>query len=131
MKDNHDKLNAKGREIVELLTKAGYRAKLDDRTVYKPGWKYNYWELKGVPLKIEIGDRDIEKNQVVISRRDTGTKTEISFVSLVESVAKLLDEIHNNLYGKIHFLFCDKEDIKFRHPKRKETENSKREKLKY
>jgi prolyl-tRNA synthetase len=109
MKDNHDKLNAKGREIVELLTKGGYRAKLDDRTVYKPGWKYNYWELKGVPLKIEIGERDIEKNQVVISRRDTGTKTEVTFGSLADSVAKLLDEIHNNLYGRIHFNLSQRE----------------------
>jgi prolyl-tRNA synthetase len=99
MKENHDKLNAKGREIVEILTKVGIRTKLDDRTVYKPGWKFNYWELKGVPLKLEIGDRDVEKNQVVLSRRDTGAKTAVPFTSLVETVTKLIDDIHNNLYG--------------------------------
>jgi prolyl-tRNA synthetase len=100
MKDNHEKLDAKGREIVDILTKAGLRAKLDDRTTYKPGWKFNYWEVKGVPLKIEIGERDLEKSQVVISRRDTGSKSDVPFSSLLETVTKLLDEIHNNLYER-------------------------------
>lgn len=100
MKENHAKLNAKAKEIMDKLTDAGLRVKLDDRDLYKPGWKFNYWELRGVPLKIELGERDLEKNSVVISRRDVDGKNPYSIDTIVESVKALLDEIHVNLFTK-------------------------------
>ena len=60
----------KCREIADALRAAGIRVMLDDRDAYTPGWKYAEWELRGVPLRLEIGPRDIEKNQVFSSRRD-------------------------------------------------------------
>ncbi|MCX6820771.1 MAG: proline--tRNA ligase [Candidatus Aenigmarchaeota archaeon] len=58
----------------DLEKRGGFRVELDERDGYTPGWKFNYWELKGVPLRIEIGPRDIEAKQVVMVRRDTGEK---------------------------------------------------------
>ena len=100
MKDNHAKLNAKAKEIMDKLTDAGFRVKLDDRDLYKPGWKFNYWELRGVPLKIELGERDLEKNSVVISRRDIDGKNPYNIDTIVDTVKSLLDEIHVNLFNK-------------------------------
>ena len=54
---------------------AKYRVKLDDRDTYSVGWKFNEWELKGVPVRLEIGPRDISSSQVVAVRRDTGEKS--------------------------------------------------------
>ena len=76
------------------------KSHLDDRDDYSPGWKFNDWELKGVPLRIEIGPRDIAKKQVVLVRRDTGAKKFVSMSTVKNEVRKLLDAIHNNLLNK-------------------------------
>ena len=70
---------------------------LDDRDSYKPGFKFNEWELRGVPLRIEIGPKDVEKNSVVIARRDNGEKEVVAFSKVKERVEKLLDEIQNGM----------------------------------
>ncbi|NIO21930.1 MAG: proline--tRNA ligase [Candidatus Aenigmarchaeota archaeon] len=70
----------------------------DDRDVYSPGWKFNEWELKGVPLRMEIGPRDIRKKQVVLVRRDTGGKKPVKEKDIVKSIEKTLDAIQENLY---------------------------------
>ena len=57
-------------EIFSELKKANIRVHLDDRDNYTPGWKFNDWELKGVPIRIELGPRDIEKNEVKICKRN-------------------------------------------------------------
>ncbi|KAF9147977.1 hypothetical protein DFQ26_002561, partial [Actinomortierella ambigua] len=57
------------------LLRAGIRAKVDDRSHYSAGYKFNHWELKGVPLRLEIGPKDVQRQQVVAVRRDTGAKT--------------------------------------------------------
>src|SRR5437763_5244709 len=77
---------------------AGRRVKVDDREQLRPGYKYNEWELKGVPLRIELGPRDAAGNQVVVARRDTGEKETVSETALSESVDKLLEQIQTNLY---------------------------------
>ncbi|HEV2685684.1 MAG TPA: proline--tRNA ligase, partial [Actinomycetota bacterium] len=77
---------------------AGRRVKIDDREQLRPGYKYNEWELKGVPLRIELGPRDAAGNQVVVARRDTGEKETISETALSEAVDKLLDQIQTNLF---------------------------------
>ena len=61
---------------------AGLRSKLDDRDNYTPGWKYNHWELKGVPLRCELGPRDMEAGNCVVVRRDTGAKETVKLSDL-------------------------------------------------
>ena len=65
----------KAREIQAALVGHGVRVMLDDRDAYTPGWKFAEWELRGVPVRIEIGPKDIEKSQVVLARRDTREKS--------------------------------------------------------
>ena len=85
-------------EVYKTLTAAGFRVKLDDRDTVSPGYKFNDWELKGVPVRLEIGPRDIENHQVMAFRRDTFDKFPISFVGLTDKLGALLDEIQQNLF---------------------------------
>lgn len=73
---------------------------LDDRDNYSPGWKFNEWEMKGVPIRIEIGPKDLEKNQVMVVRRDTGQKEACALTNVEKSVKSLLTQIQDNLYEK-------------------------------
>ncbi len=91
---------AKAKEIQAKLTAKGFTVTLDDRGEYTPGWKFNQWELKGVPLRIEIGPRDLKQEQVVMVRRDTKEKSFIKEVEVETVVEKLLTEIQHNLYAK-------------------------------
>jgi prolyl-tRNA synthetase len=83
-------------EIKDQLAGAGVRVTLDDRDE-RPGWKFSEWELRGVPLRLEIGPKDIEKSQVVLARRDTREKAGVAMDGLVDRVRGLLDEIQRNL----------------------------------
>ncbi|MCX7694998.1 MAG: proline--tRNA ligase [Caloramator sp.] len=85
----------KANELKERLSKVA-RVKLDDSDKM-PGWKFAEYEMKGVPVRLEIGPKDIEKNQVVLVRRDTMEKIAVSMDSLEQEVLKLLDDIHNNM----------------------------------
>lgn len=71
---------------------------LDDRDQYKPGFKFAEWELKGTPIRIELGPRDVENKQVVAVRRDTGVKTTLPWAGLRETLEDLLEEIQLDLY---------------------------------
>jgi len=85
------------------LTDAGIRVKVDDRENLSPGYKFNDWELRGVPTRIEIGPRDLEKNSVALARRDIPGREGKQFVSqegLSETVADLLEAIQQNLLDK-------------------------------
>ncbi len=73
---------------------------LDDRDGYTPGFKFNEWELKGVPLRLEIGPKDIEKDQVILVRRDTGEKKAVKTKDLKKEVKKILEEIQKNLFDR-------------------------------
>ena len=77
----------------------GYRVELDIRDQYSPGYKFNYWEMKGVPIRLEIGPRDIENNQCILVRRDTLEKITVSLDNLNTEIGKLLDEIQVNMYN--------------------------------
>ncbi|KAF3907662.1 hypothetical protein AA313_de0206368 [Arthrobotrys entomopaga] len=91
------------RDIIDIaakLTDAGIRVKADLRDSYSPGYKFNDWELKGVPLRLEYGPQDAKKKQVLSARRDTGNKTAISLDNLVDSVQKLLEIIQSDMYQK-------------------------------
>tara|TARA_Y100000310_G_scaffold328746_1_gene397380 strand:+ start:4546 stop:5985 length:1440 start_codon:yes stop_codon:yes gene_type:complete len=97
-KDNKDKVLKKAEEIRKKLNKWGTR--IDDREGYSPGWKFSEWELKGVPIRVEIGPKDIEKKQVTLVRRDTGKKEQVKEGSVAKKVDKMLDDIQDNLYNK-------------------------------
>ena len=84
-------------ETEKLLKKNGFEVKVDGRKEYTPGWKYNYWELKGVPIRIEIGPKDIKKKQVIAVRRDSGEKVAVKNKLLIKALKKMLDEIQINL----------------------------------
>ncbi len=88
------------REVASALEQAGMSVKVDDRVQYTPGWKFNEWELKGVPLRLEVGPRDLEKRQVTGVRRDTRQKIPIGDGELVEKVKSLLKDIQQNLFEK-------------------------------
>ncbi len=94
----------KAAEIKRVLSEK-FRVELDDRDEYKPGWKFNEWEMKGVPLRLEIGPKDIEKNQVVASSRIEEGKIQIPVDNLSESVEKLLDDIQNKFYARAKTFF--------------------------
>ena len=87
-------------EMVAALGAAGVRVKLDDRTNYNPGWKYNHWELKGVPLRIEVGPRDVEARQARCVRRDSNEKEDVPMACLTQKVALLLVTMQHDLLSK-------------------------------
>ena len=89
----------KAEELLSALSGAGVRAELDAREA-SPGWKFNEWEMKGVPVRIEIGPRDIEKGQACLFRRDTLEKSFAPLESVAETAEKLLEEIQKNMLEK-------------------------------
>jgi prolyl-tRNA synthetase len=91
---------AKAKEIANRLKEKNFSVVLDDREEYTPGWKFNQWELKGVPLRIEIGPRDLKQKQVTVVRRDTYQKTAVKEENALTTVERLLEEIQHNLYAK-------------------------------
>jgi len=100
-KDKDAKLvKDKAGEIERELKNAGIRAYMDGRDEYTSGWKFNEWEMKGVPLRINIGPRDIEKGQVEFVRRDTKEKTQGDRAKLVDTASSLLSKIQDGLLAK-------------------------------
>ncbi len=90
----------RARDIAAALKRAGVRVMLDDREEYKPGWKFAEWEMRGVPLRLEIGPRDIEQQQVLLARRDTREKLTAPMDGLEERVTGLLDAVQTALYER-------------------------------
>jgi prolyl-tRNA synthetase len=90
----------RARAIRDELVACGVRVMLDDRDAYTPGWKFAEWEMRGVPLRLEIGPKDIEKGQVVLARRDTRDKTSVPMDGLTVHVGALLQTIQRALYDR-------------------------------
>jgi prolyl-tRNA synthetase len=90
----------KAKKILEDMNNVGIRAKLDDRESYTPGWKFSDWEMRGVPIRIEIGQKDVAKNQVIMVRRDTHEKSPLSLDNLMPQISSLLEEIHKSLFQR-------------------------------
>jgi prolyl-tRNA synthetase len=88
------------RALLAGMREAGLRVEMDDREEYSPGWKFNEWEMKGVPLRVELGPRDLESGQAVLVRRDTGEKITSPLAGLAERAALLLEEIQANMLEK-------------------------------
>jgi prolyl-tRNA synthetase len=97
---DEDLVLAKAKDVYEKLQKRGISVVFDDRTEYTPGWKFNEWELKGVPIRIEIGPRDVKQKQVTLVRRDTFEKIVIKEEKTVNAVAELLEKIQKNLFNR-------------------------------
>ena len=93
-----DKVLDEAKKIRDLLS-TEFDVELDGREEYTPGWKFNEWEMKGVPVRIEIGPKDIEKSQVVVVRRDTGVKSFVPLSELKTVIAKTLEDIQSNLFN--------------------------------
>lgn len=89
----------KAEELTERLKAAGIRVKCDT-SEQSPGWKFAQYEMKGVPLRIEIGPKDIENNQCITARRDNFEKQSVALPDVEKAAKKLLDEIHDSLYAR-------------------------------
>ncbi len=72
----------------------------DEREEYSPGWKFNHWELKGIPLRLELGPKDLAAKQVVLVRRDTGEKLAVKLSEVKKSIKKLLESMHADMLAK-------------------------------
>ena len=90
----------KAQAIRDELVARGVRVMLDDRDSQTPGWKFNEWEMRGVPLRLEIGPKDIEKSQVVLARRDTRQKAFTPMEGLTAHIEQLLVEIQKALFDR-------------------------------
>ena len=100
------------REVEQKLSSAGLRVKLDDREEFTPGWKFSDWEMRGVPLRLEIGPRDVKNNQAVAVRRDTMTKDTVSLEDLESVVPQLLEDIQKTLYQQaLDFQSANTQDV--------------------
>lgn len=90
----------KANEIKNSLISKGIRVELDDDTANTPGWKFNEYEMKGIPARIEIGPRDIQNGVATISRRDTNEKSTIELDKIADEIPALLEDIQKGLFEK-------------------------------
>ncbi len=93
-------LDVTAKRIKAELESKGVSVKYDDRDTHKPGWKFAEYELKGVPIRLAIGPRDLQNGTIEVARRDTLEKTSLSQDRIVGHVERLLDEIQENIYSK-------------------------------
>ncbi len=102
-KDSVEEIKRVAQEVAQKLSSAGVRVFLDDRENYNPGWKFNNWEMKGVPLRLEIGPKDVENKTVMLVRRDLPfkeAKQSVPQTDIITYVPKLLEEIQVNMLTK-------------------------------
>jgi len=101
-KDEQSKvaIDSKAKEIMEDLKKIGVRVKYDNNDNSRPGWKFAEYEMKGVPVRVAIGARDLEKNVIEVARRDTREKRTIGLDGIAQTIDGLLIDIQNSLFRK-------------------------------
>jgi prolyl-tRNA synthetase len=95
-----DEVIAKTDELFAQLKAAGIRVRVDDRADVSPGWKFNEYEMRGIPIRLELGPRDIENGQCVLVSRVSGEKKSVSLGNLVAEVQSLLAQIHNEMFER-------------------------------
>ena len=123
--DTKKEVLKKAEDIKKSLEKACLEVHLDNREEYTPGWKFNEWELKGVPLRVEIGPKDLEKKQITIVRRDTGKKEFVKSDD-INAVLNVLDDIQKNLLEKAKKeLEANIKEVKTKEDFKKQMENKK------
>ncbi|MDN5553150.1 proline--tRNA ligase [Prevotella sp.] len=114
--EQHNAISAKLQPVIDKLQELGISVKYDDSDNKRPGFKFADYELKGVPVRLVMGGRDLENNTIEIMRRDTLEKENVSFDGIVERVKDLLDNIQNNMFEKArkyrdaHVYECDNYD---------------------
>ena len=119
MKDSErDVLLDSCKKFESELRAAGVRCRADLRLNVSPGWKFNHWELRGVPLRLELGPRDLRQDQYVLVRRDTGEKATYPRAALITDVSSQLKKIHADMFARAkahqdeHVVIChDFEDF--------------------
>jgi prolyl-tRNA synthetase len=99
---DREPLKVKGAELTSILNAAGVRTEFDSAEHHNPGWKYTHWEIKGVPLRIEFGPKDMEKEQCVVVRRDTGEKSFVAWTDLATTIPALLATVQREMYERAH-----------------------------
>ncbi len=95
-----ERISEQANKIADALRKQGYSVKFDNRDTHKPGFKFAEYELKGVPVRIAIGPRDLENKTVEVARRDTKEKQVLALDSIATAIPALLDDIQQNIYQK-------------------------------
>ena len=98
--EQKEQINSRVNEIMHGLKACGIRVKYDNNDNARPGWKFAEYEMKGVPVRIAIGARDLQNNVAEIARRDTKEKQSVSLVGITSYINELLEEIQDNLYNK-------------------------------
>ncbi|KFP87297.1 Bifunctional glutamate/proline--tRNA ligase, partial [Acanthisitta chloris] len=98
--EDREALLKKCNDYRSRLLSANIRVRADLRDNYSPGWKFNHWELKGVPIRVEVGPRDMKSQQFVAVRRDTGQKLTLAEHEAEDKLKQILEEIHANLYSR-------------------------------
>lgn len=98
-KEKDDALN-QAEKLAATLLAQGVRVETDLRENYTPGWKFNHWELKGVPLRMELGPKDMQQKQVVVVRRDTGDKVVVAWADLATTIPAMLVQMQKDLLTK-------------------------------
>lgn len=98
--DEASAILGKCEELRVLLKAAKIRVELDDRENYNPGFKYNHWELRGVPIRIELGKKDFEKQEVRMCKRNDGKKEQVKWEGIVDKIKELFPQIHTEMYNK-------------------------------
>ncbi len=104
VRSNDERAIELSREIARRLKDAGFRVRVDDRDA-QPGWKYSEWDLRGVPVRIEIGPRDVDAQTAVLARRDRnkdepGQRQSVALADLPAKLRELLEEIQSSLYAQ-------------------------------
>ncbi|MGN6623153.1 MAG: proline--tRNA ligase [Candidatus Nitrosocosmicus sp.] len=124
-KNNNEKIVKENANLLKRnLLQLGYRVFVDERNEYTAGWKYNEWEIKGVPIRINIGQRDIENNTIEIVRRDTKQKHTISLSSLIqlnENIKSIFKDIQENLFNSAKKFATEKTKTILNYDEFKET----------
>ena len=98
--DDVEAIKAQAEEVYNNLKKAGAKVELDDRDNYNPGFKYNHWELRGVPIRLELGSKDFANKEVRCCKRHDGVKCQLKQDALAEEIPKLLEAIHHEMFEK-------------------------------
>ncbi len=98
--DTREKVLREAKSLAEKLRRKGVSVYLDDREGYTPGWKYNEWEVKGVPIRIEVGPKDVEKKQAMVARRDIGEKKPFPLSQIEKVIPLFLETIQYEMYVK-------------------------------
>ena len=98
--EQREQIATKVAEIIQKLKALGIRVKFDDNDNARPGWKFAEYEMKGVPVRLAIGARDLQNNVAEVARRDTKSKESVSLDTIVPHIQKLLEDIQQSLFDK-------------------------------